>query len=41
MKPYHFKLNDKIKNLADFYPTNFLLTFFLPGGERARHFGWN
>ena len=41
MKPYDLKLNDKIKNLTDFYLVNFLLTFFLPRGKRARDFGWN
>ena len=41
MKPYGFKLSDKIKNVTDFYPANFLLTFFLPGGKKARGFGWN
>ena len=40
MKPNDIKLNDKIKNLTDFYQANFLLTFFFPGGKRAKDFEW-
>ena len=40
MKPYDIKLNDKIKNLTDFYQANFLLTFFFSGGKRAKDFEW-